>query len=85
MAVQASEDLFAVKTKITRELSRRPECIVTHPSEVRVLHEFTPKELQEFAHTHGWRVISRVGGRQFQFYNDSYARMRNSEEVAEMA
>jgi hypothetical protein len=85
MSSRASEDLFAVKTKISSELSRRPEYIVTHPSEVRVLHELTPKELQEFASTHGWCVISRVGGRQYQFYNDTYARMRSSEQVAEMA
>ena len=81
MTEQTSEDLFAIQTKISGELSRRPEYFVTHPSEVRVLHELTPHELSEFAHTHGWRVITRVGGRQYQFYNDTYAPMRNAETV----
>lgn len=76
-----SEDLAAVRTKISNELSRRPECFVTHPREVRVLHELTPHALEEFAHTNGWRVIIRVGGRQYQFYNDTYARIRNAENV----
>ncbi|MDQ2918481.1 MAG: hypothetical protein M3R10_01210, partial [Verrucomicrobiota bacterium] len=79
MAVQASDDLLAVKTKISGELSRRPEYLVTQPREVRVLHELTLHELEEFARAHGWRVISRVGGRQYQFYNDTYARTRNAE------
>jgi len=82
MAVQASEDLLAVKTKISGELSRRPECLVTQPREVRVLHELTSHELAEFARSHGWCVISRVGGRQYQFYDDTYARMRDTERVS---
>ena len=79
MTEQVSEDLFAVKTKISSELSRRPEYFVTHPREVGVLHELTPHELAEFARVHGWRVITRVGGRQYQFYNDTYARTRSAE------
>ncbi len=78
---RVAEDLLAIAAKISNELSRRPEYFVTHPREVRVLHELTPHALKEFAQTNGWRVITRVGGRQYQFYNDTYARMRNTETV----
>jgi hypothetical protein len=31
-------------------------------------------ELGEFAKSHGWRIIPRLGGRQIEFYNDASAR-----------
>ncbi len=67
-----SEDLPALERKITAELSRRPEYFVTHPAELSVLHCLTSDELREFAEQHSWRVISRLGGRQLQFYNDTF-------------
>jgi hypothetical protein len=72
-----SDDLPALQTKIFGELSRRPEYFVTHPAELHVIQQLTRTELDDFARKHGWRVIRRVGGRQFQFYNDTYARMQS--------
>jgi hypothetical protein len=34
----------------------------------------SPDELEEFALDNGWRVVSRLGGRQIEFYNDASAR-----------
>jgi hypothetical protein len=31
-------------------------------------------EVSEFAESHGWRVIRRLGGRQIEFYNDASVR-----------
>jgi hypothetical protein len=31
-------------------------------------------EVSEFAKSHGWRVIRRLGGRQIEFYNDASER-----------
>ena len=75
-----SDQLSALEAKISGELSRRPECFITHPAEVRVLQQLEVDELQEFAHRHGWRVVRRLGGRQLQFYNDTNERMLNEED-----
>ena len=72
-----SDDLSAMEAKIAGELSRRPECFITHPSEVRVLQQLEEAELQDFAHRHGWSVVRRLGGRQLQFYNDTNERLVN--------
>lgn len=69
-----SDDLPALETKISAELARRPECFITQPRELRIVQRMSASELRKFALDHGWRVIRRVGGRQFQFYNDTYAR-----------
>jgi hypothetical protein len=69
-----SDDLPALETKIRVQLLQRPEYFVTHPAELRVIQQLTPSELGDFVREHGWSVIRRVGGRQFQFYNDAYAR-----------
>ena len=34
----------------------------------------SPAEIEDFAIDHGWRVVSRLGGRQIEFYNDASAR-----------
>jgi len=72
-----SDDISAMEAKISAELSRRPECFITHPSEVRVLQQLDATGLQDFAHRHGWRVVRRLGGRQLQFYHDTTERMLN--------
>jgi hypothetical protein len=72
-----SDDLSAMETKISSELSRRPECFITHLSEVRLLQQLDAGELTEFANRNGWRVVRRLGGRQLQFYNDTTERMLN--------
>ncbi len=72
-----SDDLSAMETKSSGELSRRPECFITHPSEVRLLQQLDAGQLTEFANRNGWRVVRRLGGRQLQFYNDTTERMLN--------
>ena len=52
-----SEELSAVRTKIAGELGRRPECFVTHPSELAILQKMTREELDQFAHENGWRTV----------------------------
>ena len=75
-----SDDLSAMESKIAGELSRRPECFITHPSEVRLLQQLSVNELTQFANRNGWRVVRRLGGRQLQFYNDTNERMLNEED-----
>jgi hypothetical protein len=74
-----SDDLAALERKIAGDLSRRPECFITHPSEVRLLQPMEKSELRQLANRNGWRVVRRLGGRQFQFYNDTNERMLNEE------
>ena len=75
-----SDDLSAMQSKIAGELSRRPECFIAHPSEVRILQRMDIGELTQFANRNGWRVVRRLGGRQYQFYNDTNERMLNEED-----
>ena len=72
-----SPNLIAVENKIERVLSTRPECFITHPTELAALKSMSPEELEEFALDNGWRVVSRLGGRQVEFYNDAGARLAN--------
>ena len=74
-----SDKLSAVGTKIAAELSRRPECFIVHPTETRVLGGLGVDELKKFANERGWRVVRRLGGRQFQFYNDTTERLIHQE------
>lgn len=69
-----SDELPALQRKIADQLSRRPEYFVTHPAELKLLQRLTSDELKDFGREHSWRVIRRVGGRQFQFYNDTFKR-----------
>ena len=75
-----SDDLSAMQAKISGDLSRRPECFITHPSEVRVLQQLDAEQLNQFANENGWRVVRRLGGRQLQFYNDTTERLLNEED-----
>jgi len=68
-------NLIAVENKIARVLSTKPECFITHPAELAALKSMSPDELEEFALNRGWRVVSRLGGRQIEFYNDAGARI----------
>ena len=68
------KDLPALAAKIGKTLSLRSEYVVTQPAELRVLREMSDAEVAEFAKTHGWRVIRRLGGRQIEFYNDASVR-----------
>ena len=50
------------------------EYLVTQPAELRVLRDMSEDEVREFAKSHGWRIIRRLGGRQIEFYNDASVR-----------
>jgi hypothetical protein len=78
-----SDNLPALETKIRNELSRRPESFITHPSELTILQTMTRGEIEDFAHRNGWRMVCRLGGRQYQFYNDAFERILNENENAD--
>ena len=65
------EDLPALATKIAKILSIKSEYVVTQAAELRILRDMSESDVREFAKSHGWRVIHRLGGRQIEFYNDS--------------
>lgn len=67
-------DLPALAAKIGDRLSKSSEYVVTQPAELRVLREMSEDEVRDFARSRGWRVISRLGGRQIEFYNDASVR-----------
>jgi uncharacterized membrane protein (UPF0136 family) len=68
------KNLRALTAKIANALSIRSEYLVTQPAERQVLREMSEAEIQDFARSHGWRVIRRLGGRQIEFYNDASLR-----------
>jgi uncharacterized protein (DUF2336 family) len=72
----ALEQLPAVITKIARMLAIKPEYLVTHPSELRVVRALSDTELRDIARENGWRVVRRLGGRQIEFYNDAGVNFR---------
>ena len=65
------EHLSALAVKIAGVLSIKSEYLVTQPAELRILREMSDLDVREFAKSHGWRVIRRLGGRQIEFYNDA--------------
>ncbi|PYK78815.1 MAG: hypothetical protein DMF40_13730 [Verrucomicrobia bacterium] len=69
-----SPNLIGVENKIARVLSTKPQCFITHPTELAALKSMSADEIEEFALDHGWRVVFRLGGRQIEFYNDAGAR-----------
>jgi hypothetical protein len=69
------EELPGVAAKIAKVLARQSEYVVTQPAELRILREMSEMEVREFARSHGWRVIRRLGGRQIEFYNDASERL----------
>ncbi len=71
-----SSNLAAMGKKIASVLSTRPECFITHPAELAALKPLSANELEKFAIDRGWRVVSRLGGRQIEFYNDAAASER---------
>jgi hypothetical protein len=64
-------DLPALAAKIGQRLSISSEYVVTQLAELRILQGMSEDELREFAESHGWRTIRRLGGRQIEFYNDA--------------
>lgn len=69
-----TDDLPGLTDKITARLATKPEVLVIHPAELRVLRSITDQELRSFAEKNGWRVVRRLGGRQIEFYNDAGTR-----------
>ena len=69
-----SEHLSALAAKIAAALSIKSEYFVTQPVELRILREMSEAEVRDFAQSHGWRVVRRLGGRQIEFYNDASQR-----------
>jgi hypothetical protein len=67
-------DLAALEGKIAGVLASKPQCFITHPSELRLIRSMTVADLRAFAEGHGWRSVRRVGGRQIEFYNDATVR-----------
>jgi hypothetical protein len=67
-------DLPALTAKIGQRLSISSEYVVTQRAELRVLRDMPDDELREFARSHGWRIIRRLGGQQIEFYNDASVR-----------
>jgi hypothetical protein len=67
----AQEQLPAVIAKISRMLAVKPEYFVTHPAELRVVRALSDAHLRDIVRQNGWRFVRRVGGRQFEFYNDA--------------
>jgi len=65
------EHLPALAVKVAKMLSIKSEYVVTQPAELRILGEMSEAGVREFAKSHGWRVIRRLGGRQIEFYNDA--------------
>jgi hypothetical protein len=63
--------LNAVQSKIAGVLAVKPQCFITHPSELFSLKRLKPDELREFAERNGWRSVRRVGGGQLGFANDA--------------
>jgi hypothetical protein len=73
-SIAMHEHLPALAAKIAKVLSIKPEYLVTQPAELRILREMSEADIREFAKSHGWRVIPRLGGRQIEFYNDASPR-----------
>lgn len=71
-----ADQLPAVIAKIERVLALKPECFITHPTELRILHALSDEQLRDMTREHGWRVVRRVGGRQIEFYNDATVSFR---------
>lgn len=76
----STANLLAVERKITAALATHPECFITHPAELAALKELSSAELDKIARAHGWRIVSRVGGRQIEFYQDVAARLASESD-----
>ena len=70
------DHLSALAAKIAAVLSHKSEYFVTQPAELRILREMSDADISNFAASHGWRVVKRLGGRQIEFYNDASVRGR---------
>ena len=74
--IPVADQLPAVIAKIERILALKPECFITHPTELRILDALSDEDLRDITRQHGWRAVSRIGGRQIEFYNDASVSFR---------
>jgi hypothetical protein len=68
------EYLPALTAKIAEALSIKSEYLITQPAELRILRGMSDTDVRNFAASHGWCVVRRLGGRQIEFYNDASLR-----------
>jgi len=66
--------LEGLKSKIAARLADKPNTLIAHPAELRILQSLPDNDLRAFAISNGWRIIRRLGGRQIEFYNDACTR-----------
>ena len=72
-----ADGLAGLAQKISARLAVKPEIVIIHPAELRVLRQLADQDLRAFAAQNGWRVVRRLGGRQIEFYNDGGLRESN--------
>ena len=65
------EGFAGLASKIAARLAIKPEVLIIHPAELRVLRSMSDQDVRAFAARNGWRVFRRLGGRQIEFYNDA--------------
>jgi hypothetical protein len=68
------EGLAGLCEKIAARLAIKPEVLIIHPAELRILRSMSDEDLRAFAAKNGWRIIRRLGGKQVEFYNDASTR-----------
>jgi hypothetical protein len=68
------QDLPALAAKIAAILSDKSEYFVTQAAELRILRGMSEADIRNFAASHGWGVVKRLGGRQIEFFNDASVR-----------
>jgi hypothetical protein len=68
------EGLWGLTQKIATRLAVKPEIVIIHPAELRILRQLSDQDIRKFAAKNGWRVFRRLGGRQIEFYNDATMR-----------
>ena len=69
-----ADGLAGLAQKIAARLAIKPEIVIIHPAELRVLRRMSDQDLRAFAAQNGWRIVRRLGGRQIEFYNDASVR-----------
>jgi hypothetical protein len=69
------EHLPALEAKIAAILSYKPQYFVTQPAELAILRRMSEAEIRNFAASHGWHVVQRLGGRQIEFHTVASARI----------
>ena len=64
------EGFAGLASRIAARLAIKPEVLIIHPAELRVLRSMSDQDIRAFAARNGWRIVRRLGGRQIEFYND---------------